>query len=55
MLVVLSATVMLVDLCVAIMQSEVSAAFTLMNVFAANMWVKILIEIMQVGVSVAIV
>ena len=41
----LSATVMLMDLSVAIMQSEVSAAFILMYIFAANMWVTIFIEI----------
>ena len=48
MLVVLSATVLLVDLSVAIMQSEVSAAFMVMKVFAANMWVTFFIDIMQV-------
>ena len=58
MLVVLSATFMLVDLfvaimqvtvSVAIMQLEVSAAFMQVKVSAANMWVTIFIEIMQVG------
>ena len=57
MLVVLSATFMLVDLfvaimqvtvSVAIMQLEVSAAFMQVKVSAANIWVTIFIEIMQV-------
>ena len=48
MLVVLSATFMLVDLFVAIMQLEVSAAFMQVKVSAANIWVTIFIEIMQV-------
>ena len=63
MLVVLSATFMLVDLfvvimqvtvSVAIMQLEVSAAFMQVKVSAANMQLTIFIEIMQVGVSAAI-
>ena len=54
MLVILSATFMLVDLFVAIMELEVSAAFTQGKVSAANMWVTIFIEIMQVRASVAI-
>ena len=58
MLVVPSATVMLVDLfvaivkvtiSVAIMQLEVSATLIQVKVSAANMWVAIFIEIMQVG------
>ena len=48
---VLSATFMLVDPFVAIMHVlEVSAAFMQVKVSAANMWVTIFIEIMQVGV-----
>ena len=63
MLVVLSATLMFVDLfvaamkvtvSVAIMQLEVSATLMQVKVSAANMWVTIFIEIMQVGVSAAI-
>ena len=63
MLLVLSATFMLVDLFVAIMQVtvsvtimhlEVSAAFMQVKLSAANMWVTIFIEIMHVGFSVAI-
>ena len=59
MLVVLSATLMLVDLfvavmkvavSVAIMQLEVSATLTPVKMSAANMWVTIFIEIKQVGV-----
>ena len=42
--VVLSSTIILVDLFVAFMQVKVSAA---------NMWVTIFLEIMHVGVSVA--
>ena len=45
MSVVLSSTIMLVDLFVAFMQLKVSGA---------NMWVTIFFEIMHVGVSVAI-
>ena len=64
MLVVLSATVVLVDLfvtvtrvivSVAIMQLEVFATLMQVKVSAANMWVTIFIEIMQVGVSVVII
>ena len=63
MSVMLSATVMLVDLSIAIMQAtvsiaiiqlKVSAAFMQVKVSAENMWTTIFIEIMQVGVSVAI-
>ena len=64
MLVVLSATLMLMDLfffavmkvtvSVAIMQLEVSVTLMPVNISAANMWVTTFIEIMQVGVSVAI-
>ena len=63
MLVVLSATLMLVDLflavmkvtiCVAITQFEVSATLMSVKISAANMWVTILIEIMKAGASVAI-
>ena len=46
MSVVLSSTIMLVDLFVAFMQVKVSAA---------NMWVTMIFEIMHVGVSVVIV
>ena len=64
MSVVLSTTIMLVDLFVpitqvtvsiAIMQLEVSAAFMQVKVSAANMCVTIFIEIMRVGVPVAII
>ena len=60
MLVVISATLMLVNLFVAvmkvtvsiaIMQLEVSATFIQVKISAANMWVTFFIEIMQVGVS----
>ena len=63
MLVVLSATLMLVDLFVAvmkvtvyvaIMQLEVSATLVQLKFSTANIWVTIFIEIMQVGVSVVI-
>ena len=54
MSVVLSATIMLVDLFVAIMQETVSVAIMQLEVSAGNMWVKTFIEIMQVGISVAI-
>ena len=54
MLAVLSATVLLVDLFVAIMQLEVSAGFMQMKVSEANVWVTIFIKTMQVGASVAI-
>ena len=63
MLVVISATLMLVDLFVAvmkvtvsiaIMQLEVSATLMQVKISAANMWVTFFIEIMQVGVSVTI-
>ena len=37
------------------MQLEVSATLMQVKVSAANMWVTIFIEIMQVGVSVAII
>ena len=59
MLVVLSATLILVDhfvavmkvtVSVAIMQLEVSATLMPVKISAANMWVTIFIEIMQVGV-----
>ena len=62
MLLVLSATLMLVDLFVSIMKVTVSVAIMQLEVFAtpmqvkvsaANTWVTIFIEI-QVGVSVAI-
>ena len=36
------------------MQLEVSTAFMQVKVLAANMWMTIFIEIMQVGVSVTI-
>ena len=39
---------------VAIMHLEVSAAFKQVKVFAANMWVTIFTEIINLGVSVAI-
>ena len=60
---VLSATLILVDLfvlvmkvtvSVAIMLLEVSATLIQVKVSAANMWVTIIIEIIQVGVSVAV-
>ena len=62
MLLVLSATLMLVDLFMAftkvtvfvsIMQLEVSATLMPVNISAANTCVTIFIEIMQVGISVA--
>ena len=63
MLALLSATLMLVDVFVAVMEVTVSVAIMLLevsatlrsfcNISAANIWVTI-IEIMQVGVSVAI-
>ena len=62
MLVVHSATIMLVDLFVAItqvtvsvavMQLELSATFMQVKVSPANMWVTIFIEIMLGGISVA--
>ena len=49
MQVLLSATVMLVNLFVAIMQLEVSGALMQVIVSAANMWVTIFVVIMQVG------
>ena len=61
--VLLSVTVMLVDLSVTIMQVivsvavmllEVSAAHMQVPVSAANMWVAIFIAIMQMGVSVTV-
>ena len=64
MSVVLSATVTLVDLFVAIIQVtvsvaimplEVSAVFMKVKLSAANMWVIIFIEFMHVGVSFAII
>ena len=64
MLVVLSATIILVDLfvafkqvivCVAIIQLEVSAAFMQVKASAANMWVENFIHIMHVAISVAII
>ena len=64
MLVVFSATLRLEDLFVAVMKVTVSVAIIQLEVFAtlgsfcnisaANIWVTIFIEIMQVGVSVAI-
>ena len=63
MSVVLLATIMLMDLFVAIRQVNVSVAMTQLEVFAAfiqvkvsasDMWGIIFIEIMHVGVSVAI-
>ena len=54
MLVVLSATLMFVDLFVAAIKVTVSVAITQLEVSAANMWVTIFFEIMQVRVSVAI-
>ena len=59
MLVILSATFILTDLFVAIMQVTVSveiisAPFMEVKVSAANMWVTIFIEIMYVEVSVTI-
>ena len=63
MLVVLSATFILVDLFVAIMQVtisveimqlQVSAPFIHVKVSAANMWVTIFIEIMDIEVPVTI-
>ena len=54
MLVDLFVTVMQVTVSVAVMQLEVSAAHMQVTVSAANMWVTIFIVIMQMGVSVAI-
>ena len=63
MSVVLSATLTLLDLfvavmkvtvSVAIMQLEVSATLTPVEISASNMWMTIFTEIMQVGVSFAI-
>ena len=54
MLVVLSATFILVDLFVAIMQVTVSVKIMQSEVSAANMWVTIFIEIMHMEVSVTI-
>ena len=60
---VLSATLVFVDLFVAvmkvtvfvaIMQLEVSATLMQVKVSAANIWVTFFFEIMQVGVSVGI-
>ena len=48
-------TGMLVDISVAIMQLEVSAAHTQVTVSASNMWVTIFVVIMQMEVSVAII
>ena len=45
---------MLVDLSVVFIQLEVPAGYMEVIVSAANMWVKIFIVIMEVGVSVAI-
>ena len=45
---------MKVTFSVVIMQLEVSATLIQVNVSAANMWVTIFLEIMQGGVSVAI-
>ena len=49
MSVVLSATIILVDLFVAIMQITVSVAIMQLEVSATNMWAKHFIEIMDVG------
>ena len=54
MSVVLSTTIMWVDLFAAIMQLEVSVAFMQVKVSAATMWVTTFIENMHVGVSIAI-
>ena len=63
MLVVLSATLMFIDLFVAVMKVSVTVAVMLLEVFATlmqvkvsatNIWATIFIEIMQVGDSVAI-
>ena len=54
MLVDLFVTITQVTVPVAIVQLEVSAAFMQLKVSAANTWVTIFIEIMQMGVSVAI-
>ena len=51
MSVVLSATIMLVDLFVAITQGTVFVAIMQLEVSAANMWVIIFIEIVHVGLS----
>ena len=45
---------MLVDLFVSIAQVTDSVAIIQLEVFAANKWVTIFIEIMQMGISVAI-
>ena len=63
MLVVLSATLILVDLYVAVMKVTVSVAVMQLEVFAtlmpvkisvANMWVTIFLKIMPVGVFAAV-
>ena len=54
MLVDLSVTIMQVTVSVAVIQLEVSAAHMKVTVSAANMWVTIFIEIMRMGVSVAV-
>ena len=54
MLVDLFVGVMKVTVSDAIMQLEVSAALMPVKISAVNMWVAIFIELMQVGVSVAI-
>ena len=53
-LVDLFVAVMKVTVSVAIMQLEVSATLIPAKISAANMWVTIFFEIMQLGVSVAI-
>ena len=52
--VVLSVTVMLMDLSVVTMQVNVSVQIMQLEVSAANMWVTIFIVIMRMEVSVAI-
>ena len=41
--------------CVAVVQFEVSATLMQVKISAANIWVTIFIEVMPVGVSVAII
>ena len=54
MSVVLSVTIMSVELFVAIVHLKVSAAFMQVKVSTTNAWVTIFIKIMPMGVSVAI-
>ena len=46
---------MKVTVSVPIMQLEVSATLMQVKIFAANVWVTTFIEIMRVGVSIAII